>query len=62
MSAIPPIGCCLCLNLTGHKQPASVVINGYSACDEHAEHLTGEFSDFHQLVNRIRHTEPEEPF
>ena len=57
------INCCVCFNIDNtHRVTATQIIKGFATCDAHAEHLTGEFSDFHQLVNRIRHTTPEEPF
>jgi hypothetical protein len=31
------IGCCVCLNLTGERVEAAVVVAGYSVCESHAQ-------------------------
>lgn len=48
------IGCCVCLNVTGKHIPAASIINGYAVCEDHIAALSSEFSDFAQLINRIR--------
>ena len=48
------IGCSVCLNISGKHIPAASIINGYAVCEDHIAALSSEFSDFAQLVNRIR--------
>jgi len=48
------IGCCVCLKVTGQHAPAATIIRGYAVCDAHTVDLSGEFSDFAQLLGRIR--------
>ena len=48
------IGCCICLNLTGEHVPAVTLINGYAVCAVHVAAVSGEFTDFAQLIGRIR--------
>lgn len=48
------IGCCLCLNMSGQHVSAVAIINGYACCDAHINALSSDFSDFAQLVNRVK--------
>lgn len=34
------VNCCLCLNVKGERNPAAVVIDGYSFCEEHGDAVT----------------------
>jgi hypothetical protein len=50
-----PIWCCICLNLENHHRiNATTVVNGYSVCDGHAELLSGPYSNFAQLIARLK--------
>jgi len=48
------IGCSVCLNMSGKHIAAASIINGYAVCEDHVAALSSEFSDFAQLINRIR--------
>lgn len=48
------VGCALCLNVSGRHVPATTIIRGYAVCADHVVDLSGEFSDFGQLVKRVR--------
>lgn len=48
------IGCAICLYVSGRHVEASTIIRGYAVCADHVVDLSGEFSDFGQLVKRVR--------
>ncbi len=49
------IHCCLCLNLDNRKMvPATTIVNGYAVCAEHADFMAQPFSDFAQLLSRLK--------
>jgi len=58
-----PIACAVCLNIDNRtRNPATTIVNGFAVCDSHAEHLTGEYTDFAALMRRIKTTTtPGEP-
>ncbi len=48
------IGCGICFNLTVAKTPATTIVEGYSVCGEHAEFMSRPFTDFAELMRRVK--------
>jgi hypothetical protein len=56
------IWCCCCLNLDNtDAADATTIVSGYAVCDQHADLLTGEFSDFAALIRRLKTRGPGGP-